>query len=56
MGLILDSSVLIAAERLGHTAYRMLEAIGLQTDDSEIAVSVVSVLELAHGIVHADTP
>lgn len=56
MGLILDSSVVIAAERLGQTAYRMLEAIGLQTDDSEIAVSVVTVLELAHGITRADTP
>lgn len=56
MGLILDSSVVIAAERLGQTAYQMLEAIGLQTDDSEIAVSVVTVLELAHGITRADTP
>jgi predicted nucleic acid-binding protein len=56
VGLILDSSVVIAAERLGQTAYQMLEAIGLQTDDSEIAVSVVTVLELAHGITRADTP
>jgi predicted nucleic acid-binding protein len=55
VGLILDSSVVIAAERLGQTAYRMLEAIGLETNDSEIAVSVVTVLELAHGIARADT-
>ncbi len=48
--------MVIAAERLGQTAYQMLEAIGLQTDDSEIAVSVVTVLELAHGITRADTP
>ena len=54
--MILDSSVVIAAERLGQTAYQMLEAIGLQTDDSEIAVSVVTVLELAHGITRAGTP
>jgi predicted nucleic acid-binding protein len=40
---------------LGQTAYQMLETIGLQTDDSEIAVSVVTVLELAHGIIRADT-
>jgi len=56
VGLILDSSVVIAAERLGQTAYQMLEAIGPQTDDSEIAISVVTVLELAHGIARADTP
>jgi predicted nucleic acid-binding protein len=56
MGLILDSSVVIAAERLGQTAYEMLEDIGLQSNDAEIAVSVVTVLELAHGITRADTP
>jgi predicted nucleic acid-binding protein len=55
VGLILDSSVVIAAERRGQTAYEMLEAIGEQADDPEIAVSVVTVLELAHGIVRANT-
>ena len=55
MGLILDSSVVIAAERGGQVAYQMLEDIGLQSNDSEIAVSVVTVLELAHGITRADT-
>lgn len=56
MGLILDSSVVIAAERLGETAYQMLENIGLQANDPEIVISVVTVLELAHGIARADTP
>jgi predicted nucleic acid-binding protein len=56
VGLILDSSVVIAAERLGQTAYQMLENIGFQSNDPEIAVSVVTVLELAHGITRADTP
>jgi tRNA(fMet)-specific endonuclease VapC len=55
VGLILDSSIVIAAERLGQTAYQMLEAIRLKTDDAEIAISVVTVLELAHGITRADT-
>jgi predicted nucleic acid-binding protein len=55
VGLILDSSVVITAERRGQTAYEMLEAIGKQAGDPEIAVSVVTVLELAHGIVRADT-
>ena len=55
MGLILDSSVIIAAERQGRTAYEMLEAIGAQAADPEIAVSVVTVLELAHGIARPNT-
>ena len=56
MGLILDSSVVIAAERLGQTAYQMLERISQQKNDPEIAISVVTVLELAHGITRSDTP
>jgi len=56
VGLILDSSVVITAERLAQTAYQMLEAIRLQTNDPEIAVSVVTVLELAHGVTRANTP
>jgi len=56
VGLILDSSVVIAAERLGQTAYQMLEAISQQKQDPEIAISVVTVVELAHGIARADTP
>ena len=55
MGLILDSSVVIASERLGQTAFEMLEIIS-RSEDQEVAVSVVTVLELAHGIVRADTP
>lgn len=55
MGLILDSSVVIAAERRGQSAYQMLEAIGAQAGDPEIALSVVTVLELAHGIARANT-
>jgi hypothetical protein len=35
MGLILDSSVVIASERLGKTAYQTLEAIGLQSNDAD---------------------
>jgi tRNA(fMet)-specific endonuclease VapC len=55
VGLILDSSVVIAAERLEQTAYQMLEAIRVETDDAEIAISVITVWELVHGIVRADT-
>jgi tRNA(fMet)-specific endonuclease VapC len=56
LGLILDSSVLIAAERLGHTAYQILDEIRHRAGDQEIAVSVITVLELAHGLSRANTP
>lgn len=56
MGLILDSSVLVAAERQGKNARQMLAAISTKTSDAEIAVSVVTLIELAHGVVRANTP
>jgi len=34
---------------------RKLESVALETGDDEIAVSVVTVVELAHGITRADT-
>ena len=55
MGLILDSSVLIAAERQGQNARQMLAAIARTTADTEIALSVVTLTELAHGAARADT-
>ena len=56
MGLIVDSSEAIRAERQGLTAYQMVERIARIGGDEEIAVSVVSVLELAHGVARADSP
>jgi len=56
MGLILDSSVLIAAERQGLNARQMLTAISSAVGDTEIAISVVTLIELAHGAARADTP
>lgn len=53
MGLILDSTVVIDAERAGQTAYRLIE--GLAEGSTELAISVVTVLELAHGIARANT-
>lgn len=55
MGLILDSSVVVAQERLGRSAYQMIDAIRLANNDPELALSVVTVLELAHGVARADT-
>ena len=55
MGLILDSSVLITAERQGRNARQMLATIAHTVGETEIALSVVTVLELAHGAARADT-
>jgi hypothetical protein len=50
MGLILDSSVAIAAERRHLPVEDMLSAIRELTGPEEIALSVVRVMELEHGI------
>ena len=55
MGLILDSSVLITAERQGQNARQMLAAIGRTAGNTDIAISVVTLIELAHGAAPADT-
>jgi tRNA(fMet)-specific endonuclease VapC len=56
MGLILDSSVVIAAERGGETVERLVERILSVTGDQEAALSAVGLTELAHGIYRAQTP
>lgn len=55
MGLILDSSILIAAERKGRNARQALIDISAQVGITDIGISVVTLLELAHGAVRADT-
>jgi len=55
MGLILDSSVLIKAERQGQNARHMLTAISGTAGNTDIAISVVTLIELAHGAARADT-
>ena len=53
---MLDSTAAVAAERQGKNARQLLESVALETGDEDIAVSVVTILELAHGITRADTP
>ena len=53
---MLDSTAAVAAERQGRNARQLLESVAQQTGDEGIAVSVISVLDLAHGIMRADTP
>jgi predicted nucleic acid-binding protein len=56
MGLILDSSVLVAAERQGQNARQMLASVAQRIAETEIGISVVTLIELAHGVARANTP
>jgi|SRR5215472_1327640 len=56
MGLILDSSVAITAERRRQRVEDMLRAIRTLTGPEDIALSAVSVMELEHGIWRAKEP
>jgi predicted nucleic acid-binding protein len=52
---MLDSTAAVAAERQGKNARQLLEALEREAGDDGVAVSVVTVLELAHGVTRADT-
>jgi predicted nucleic acid-binding protein len=56
MGLILDSSVLIAAERQGRNARQTLADLAVHAAGEDVAVSVITLVELAHGVARANTP
>jgi tRNA(fMet)-specific endonuclease VapC len=45
----------VAAERAGKNARQLLESVIAETGDDDIGISVVTLLELTHGIVRADT-
>ena len=55
MGIILDSSVLITAERRGHSVRQILEQVQTSQGESEVGLSVVTVAELVHGAHRAQT-
>jgi len=55
MGLILDSSVLIAGERRGNSIEHILYHAKAAHGDGDIGLSAVSVVELTHGIYRART-
>jgi predicted nucleic acid-binding protein len=56
MGLILDSSILIAEERRGNDLRHALSNLAARFAGEEVAVSVITVLELAHGVARSNTP
>ena len=55
MGLILDSSVVIAAERRGDTPQELVERALSAAGYKEAALSSVGLTELAHGIYRAQS-
>jgi predicted nucleic acid-binding protein len=55
MGLILDSSVVIAAERRGDNVTGMLKQIVAVTSDQRAVLSSIGMTELVHGIYRAQT-
>jgi predicted nucleic acid-binding protein len=54
MGIIFDSSVLVDAERQGKNARQAFLDIARKIGEAEIGISVVSLMELAHGAARAD--
>jgi len=55
MGLILDSSEVIAAERRGDTVEQLIGRIVKTVGDQEAALSAIGLTELIHGIYRART-
>ena len=56
MGLILDSSVVIASERCGETVERLIERVVGVTGDQEVALSAIGLTELIHGSIARKLP
>jgi predicted nucleic acid-binding protein len=56
LGVILDSSVVIEAERRHLNVAQFLRQVALRVGEMEAALCAITVAELAHGIHRADTP
>ena len=55
MGIILDSSILVAAERGGESVGQILRRVQAAHGETEASLSVVTIVELTHGIFRAKT-
>lgn len=55
MGIVLDSSVIIAAERRGRSVREILEQVQAARGDVEVGLSVVTIAELTHGAYRTKT-
>lgn len=56
LGVVLDSSVLIAAERRKLTAAQAIETVQKAIREVPVVLSAVTVAEIGHGIYRANTP
>jgi len=56
MGLILDSSIVIAAERRGETVAQLLRQVASVAGDQQVALSAIGLTELVHAIWRAHVP
>jgi tRNA(fMet)-specific endonuclease VapC len=56
MGLVLDSDVLIAAERQAQPVSDLLLDIQRKHGETEVVISSITVIELEHGVHRANTP
>jgi tRNA(fMet)-specific endonuclease VapC len=56
LGVVLDSSVLIAAERAKLTTPEVIKTIRSSIGDLPIVISALTVAELGHGIYRANNP
>jgi len=56
LGVVLDSSVLVAAERKNATTPEVIRSIRETIGDVPIVICALTVAELGHGIYRADTP
>jgi predicted nucleic acid-binding protein len=53
VGLIVDTSTLITAERRGHSVPEILEQLQNAWGEAEVDLSAVTIVELTHGIQRA---
>jgi tRNA(fMet)-specific endonuclease VapC len=56
MGVVLDSSVLIAAEREKRPVSQLLASLSAELSETEFLLSAITVMELEHGWHRANTP
>ncbi len=56
LGIVLDSSVLIAAERRKLTATQAIENVQMAVGEFPLVLSAVSVAEIGHGIYRSSAP
>jgi tRNA(fMet)-specific endonuclease VapC len=55
VGIVLDSMVLIAAERAGQNFRTVIQDLPAKMGDTEATLSIVTIIELAHGIERASS-